>query len=100
METKNKKKGRPTTAQITRNIINYCEQRAKGYSQQESGNIIGVNDNTARRYERIRLDKVQWKHDIIALLEAKAKHENTTAKDLVILTKEITRLREMVANCN
>lgn len=91
--TKNKGGRLNHTGQMQRLNL-YIIEHAKGKNQKEISVILGITEKTAGRYERMRLKKLQPSADLIALLEAKAKDKTTTAKDLVILTKEIDRLLE------
>ena len=93
MET-TKKGGRPTTTERLEKINAFCVYRSQGKNQKESAELVGVNEKTATKYERMRLKQLQPTADLIELLEAKAKEKATTPKDLVMLSKEITRLRD------
>lgn len=95
METNTKNKGgRMTTAERLKKLQVFSNFRNTGNSIKESGKLAGMSEKTAYGYERIRLKQLQPTADLITLLEAKAKAKETTAKDLVLLTKEIDRLSD------
>lgn len=101
MTTTKKNNGRPTDAERERNFATYCESRAKGHNQKDSGNLAGVNEKTARKYERMRLqtqsEKVEQLRKLRQRLEAKADHPEITAKDLISLTKYIKQLDDEIS---
>ena len=95
METTTKNKdGRITTAERLKKIQVFSNFRNIGNNIKESGQFAGMSEKTAYGYERIRLKQLQPTADLIELLESKAKAKETTAKDLVLLTKEIDRLSD------
>lgn len=89
-----KKGGRPTTAERLEKINAFCMYRQQGKNQKETAFLMGITEKTATKYERVRLKQLQLSYDFIALLEEKAKEKATTPKDLVMLSKEIDRLRD------
>lgn len=86
--------GRPTIDEQNRKLKAFTECRKQGKNLKESAVIVGMTEKTAGKYERLRLKRLQPNADLITVLEAKAKDKNISAKDLVLLTKEIERLRE------
>ena len=89
-----KKGGRLNAYQQQKRLNAYCIEYAKGKTQKAIAETLGITEKTAVRYGRMRLKQLQPTADLIALLEAKAKEKATTPKDLVMLSKEIDRLRE------
>lgn len=101
MTTTKKNNGRPTDAERERNFTTYCESRAKGHDKRESGNLAGVNEKTARKYERLRLqaqtEKVERLQKLRQRLETKADRPEITAKELISLTQYIKQLDEEIS---
>lgn len=100
METTKRKAGRPNKAQAGRNFEIYCKSRAKGHNQKDSGNLAGIAEKTAGRYEKLRQQaqagKAEQLRKLRQRLEAKADRPEITAKDLISLTKYIKQLDDEI----
>lgn len=83
-----------SNAETIERFNTYCTYRTQGKDQKTAGCLAGISEKTAGSYERKRMKRLQTTADLITLLEAKAKAKETTAKDLVLLTKEIDRLSD------
>lgn len=74
----------------------YNAMRSGGYSQKESGEFAGVNEKTAGVYEKKRMSGVNQQisenEELISMLKKRADDSQTTALDLVTITKRLEEL--------